>query len=117
MQHLRNNDIRYLANSAKAGLGGISVNTIGFESVPPHSDYPIGSHPHLYTFSFERGRTLHEFQLIYLTRGKGFFASVPSEIHSISEGTVLIVKPGEWHTYRPQKDIGWECYWVGSTVR
>jgi len=89
------------------------VNTVGFESVPEHSSYPKTGHPAGYSFNFEAGRVLQEFQLVYITKGKGQFASERIQLCDISEGTILMLKPGEWHTYRPNETTGWESYWVG----
>jgi len=90
-----------------------TVNTVGFESVPEHSSYPKTGHPAGYSFNFKAGRVLQEFQLVYITKGKGQFASAQIQLCKIPEGTILLLKPGEWHTYRPDETTGWECYWVG----
>lgn len=112
MQHIRNAGVRYLPVQ-EDNLWNTRVNTIGFESVPDHSSYPVTGHPQTYSFNFERGRILQEFQLVYVTRGGGHFASQHTPLCIVSEGTILLLKPGEWHTYRPDEASGWECYWVG----
>jgi len=112
MQHTRNAEVRYMT-STENNLWNAKVNTIGFESIPAHSSYPSTVHPQEYSFSFERGRVLHEFQLVYITRGSGQFASKQIQQCDTHEGTVIVLKPGEWHTYRPDETTGWECYWVG----
>ncbi len=112
MQHTRNTEIRYLPYQEN-NLWQTKVNTVGFESVPEHSSYPKTGHPAGYSFNFEAGRVLQEFQLVYITKGKGQFASSQIQLSEISEGTMLILKPGEWHTYRPNETTGWESYWVG----
>lgn len=112
MQHIRNTEVRYLPFQEN-NLWNTRVTTIGFESVPDHSSYPVTGHPQAYSFNFERGRILQEFQLVYVTRGGGQFASQHTTLCTISEGTILLLKPGEWHTYRPDEASGWECYWVG----
>lgn len=112
MQHTRNAEVRYMPNQEN-NLWQTKVNTVGFESVPEHSSYPKTGHPVGYSFNFEAGRVLQEFQLVYITKGKGQFASAQIQLCVISEGTILMLKPGEWHTYRPDETTGWECYWVG----
>jgi len=112
MQHIRNAEVRYLSHQEN-NHWNTKVNTIGFESIPEHSSYPTTGHPQAYSFNFERGRVLHEFQLLYVTEGKGQFASQQIQLCDIPEGTVFLLKPGEWHTYRPDETTGWECYWVG----
>ena len=112
MQHRPNAEIRYMPVQ-ESNLWNARVNTIGFESVPEHSSYPQTGHPPGYSFNFERGRVLQEFQLLYVTKGKGLFMSHQIQETEISEGTVFLLKPGEWHTYRPNELTGWECYWVG----
>jgi len=112
MQHTRNAEVRYMT-SIENNLWNTKVNTIGFESIPAHSSYPSTVHPQEYSFSFERGRVLQEFQLVYITRGSGQFASKQIQQCDIHEGTVIVLKPGEWHTYRPNEATGWDSYWVG----
>jgi len=112
MQHARNAEVRYMT-STENNLWNTKVNTIGFESISAHSSYPSTVHPQEYSFNFERGRVLQEFQLVYITKGKGQFASQQIQKCDLLEGTVILLKPGEWHTYRPDEITGWECYWVG----
>lgn len=107
-------EIRYLPHQ-ESNLWNLAVNTVGFESVPEHASYPQAGHPAGYSFNFNRGRVLQEYQLIYITKGKGQFVSSQVERCLIPEGTVLLIKPGEWHSYRPDDVSGWECYWVGFT--
>lgn len=112
MQHARNAEVRYMPYQEN-NLWQTKVNTVGFESVPEHSSYPKTGHPAGYSFNFGAGRVLQEFQLVYITKGKGQFASERIQLCDISEGTILMLKPGEWHTYRPNETTGWESYWVG----
>lgn len=112
MQHTRNAEVRYMPHQEN-NLWRTKVNTVGFESVPEYSSYPKTGHPAGYSFNFKAGRVLQEFQLVYITKGKGQFASEQIQLCEISEGTILMLKPGEWHTYRPDETTGWECYWVG----
>lgn len=112
MQHTRNAEVRYMLHQEN-NLWQTKVNTIGFESVQQHSSYPNTGHPAGYSFNYDAGRVLQEFQLVYITKGKGQFSSQQIQACDIHEGTVIILKPGEWHTYRPNETTGWECYWVG----
>ncbi len=112
MQHVRNTEVRYLSHQEN-NLWQTKVNTVGFESISEHSSYPKTGHPAGYSFNVAAGRVLQEFQLVYITEGKGQFASERVQLCDISEGIILILKPGEWHTYRPNETTGWECYWVG----
>jgi AraC-like DNA-binding protein len=99
--------------SQENNLWNSTVNTVGFEAIPGHSNYPMSGHPQGYSFNFERGRVLQEFQLLYVTKGGGQFSSVKIQNTEIEEGTMVLLQPGEWHTYRPNDITGWECYWVG----
>ncbi len=113
MQHTRNSEIRYMTTHERENLWNLKVNTIGFESIPVHATYPTTGHPQGYSFNFERGRVLQEFQLVYITKGKGQFSTKNSQRSEVTEGSILVLFPNEWHTYRPDEATGWESYWVG----
>ena len=113
MQHTSHSEIHYLTTPDLADPSNLKVNTIGFESIPDHSAYPAAGHPQGYSFNFERGRELQEFQLVYITKGRGKFASKHQAICEVLEGSMLVIFPGEWHTYKPDETTGWETYWIG----
>ena len=106
--------LKYLAVSPNDLLWGTAVNSVGFQDVGPGEPYPPSNHPSRYLFSEERGRTLDEYQLLYITRGKGVFrsASLRNPL-PVEAGSLFLLFPGEWHTYRPDPETGWKEYWIG----
>lgn len=58
---------------------------------------------------------MDEYQIIYISGGEGSFQSsgVPERV--VGAGTVLLLFPGEWHRFRPNRQTGWDEYWVGFT--
>jgi len=66
-------DFKYLMVNEKDRKFGITVNTVGFQPVQPDTNYPSPDHPKSYYFKPSRGRVLSEYQLIYITKGKGVF--------------------------------------------
>lgn len=75
--------------------------------------YPRTDHPAHHYFSWENGRVLQEYQLIYIPRGEGVFESESCPQVKIKEGAVIILFPDEWHRYKPDAGTGWDEYWVG----
>ena len=59
------------------------------------------------------GRILNEYQLVYITKGSGYFASQSCPEAPVKAGTVMLLFPGEWHSYHPDDATGWDEYWVG----
>lgn len=106
--------LKYLAVSPEDLRWGIAVNSVGFQEVGPGEPYPPSEHPSRYLFSTERGRTLAEYQLLYITRGHGRFRSthVPDGT-LIRPGYLFLLFPGEWHNYRPEPSTGWKEFWIG----
>ncbi len=113
MQHTLNTETRYITSREKESPWNINVNTVGFEVVLAHSSYPGVGHPQDYYFDFEQGRILQEYQLVYITKGEGLFASRLKPKSTVREGSLFVLFPGEWHTYKPGDQTGWESYWVG----
>ncbi len=86
---------------------------VGMARVPPGSPYPPSSvgHPSVYR-SVATGRVVNEYQLVYVTAGRGSFTS-GGHAWPVSPGSVLAVFPGVGHSYRPDSATGWEERWVG----
>jgi len=113
MQHPLNTNIRYLPVHEQDENWSLMVKTAGFQAVSPNSIYPTQGHPLDYTFSYQSGRVLEEFQMIYITKGGGTFESASYKNVAIGEGTVFFLFPGEWHRFKPEQLTGWDSYWVG----
>ncbi len=106
--------LKYLMVSPEDLLWGLAVNSVGFQEVGAGQPYPPGDHPSRYLFSEEKGRILDEYQLLYITKGQGVFrsASLPHPV-PVRSGSMFLLFPGEWHSYRPDKETGWKEYWIG----
>lgn len=105
--------LKYLIVNEHDLLWGLTINTVGFQHIPPGSPYPLPNHPTRYFFSAEKGRILEEYQLLYITRGNGEFTSQSSKPQSLKEGSMFLLFPGEWHNYKPDPSSGWDEYWIG----
>lgn len=92
---------------------GISVLTVGHNIHKAKTSYPDRSHPNSHYFNWEKGRTLKEFQLVYISNGNGIFESEMSGSTIVEAGTAFLLFPGVWHRYRPSAETGWEEFWVG----
>lgn len=92
---------------------GIDILDIGHNIHLANRPYPDKSHPDSYYFEWEKGRSLTEFQLIYISKGEGFFETSGLSPQPIDAGTIILLYPGVWHRYRPKESTGWEEYWVG----
>lgn len=107
--------LRYLTSNAADTDWGTVVTTIGHQFIPPKGHYPLSVHPGAYHFKPQTGRILDEYQLVYITQGGGHFSSCQSgsEQQEVSAGTMIVLFPGQWHSYSPNPDSGWDEYWVG----
>jgi AraC-like DNA-binding protein len=87
----------------------------GHADVSPGAPYPpeAGIHP-LAHRTVATGRTVAEYQLVYITRGQGELRiSGRIEPYAVGEGSVILVLPGVSHAYRPNPATGWTERWVG----
>ncbi len=106
--------LKYLVASPGDLLWGTAVNSVGFQYVGPGEPYPPSNHPSRYLFSVDKGRVLDEYQLLYITEGRGTFRSASlSHPVSVTQGCIFLLFPGEWHSYHPDADTGWKEYWIG----
>jgi AraC-like DNA-binding protein len=102
----------YLPSSALTEPWGVSVTGAGRTRVPPGVAYPPGRHPDDHTLSWERGRMLHVYQLVYVSEGQGRFESTGTGPRKVTAGTAFVLFPGVWHRYQPLREVGWLEDWV-----
>lgn len=114
----KNIDLHYMPVTPLDEQWGIVCTTAGYQTIPPFSEYPpSGVHPANYIFNKTHGRVLHEYQLVYIVEGEGWFESEHCHRTKVSAGTMLLLFPGEWHNYAPNKQTGWKEYWIGFRGR
>ncbi|MDD3077824.1 MAG: AraC family transcriptional regulator [Paludibacter sp.] len=106
-------EFRYLIVNDKDRRFGLAVNTVGFQSIHPYSQYPLTNHPSGYYFNAQKGRVLNEYQFVYITKGKGVISFDKQNEIPISKGRLFILLPGQWHSYHPCSDSGWNEYYIG----
>jgi AraC-like DNA-binding protein len=104
---------KYLIPNATDKKFGVWVNTTGFECILPNTPYPLKDHPEGYFFNAKKGRILHEYQLLYITKGKGVFASESMPQKELEKGSLFILFPGQWHTFHSLLETGWNNYYIG----
>ena len=110
---MENDQLRYLSINPQDEEWGLVVTTIGYQFIPPNGPYPLSRHPDQYNFTPSEQRTLNEYQLVYITKGSGSFTSLSVKKQNVTEGTMMMLFPGEWHNYYPASETGWDEYWVG----
>jgi AraC-like DNA-binding protein len=103
---------QYLPCSEQDLLWGTAITGAGHQEMAPYQHYPP-SHPSLYSFTWERGRVLDELQLVYIVKGRGRYSSSKDKIHDVKAGTIMVIRPNQWHRYQPLLSLGWKEYWLG----
>mgnify|MGYP000848147052 CR=1 FL=1 len=100
--------LKYLISSEQDELWGLKVNSVGFQQINPPTH-----HPTRYLFSSKKGRILNEYQLLYISEGRGQFISANQKKIPINAGNMFLLFPNEWHNYAPLTETGWNEYWIG----
>ncbi len=104
---------KYLTINPSDQKWGLTISSVGHQIIAENEVYPPQVHPTRYLFDIENGRILNEYQLLYITKGRGMFSSEHGGKSQVTEGHMLLLFPGEWHTYRPDPETGWNEYWIG----
>ena len=113
MENSEKNALYYLTAGPQDEHWGTVVTTAGCQFVAPGAPYPLSRHPERYDFTPQSGRVLGEYQMVYITRGSGYFSSASCRRQKVTAGTMLLLFPDEWHDYAPDPATGWDEYWVG----
>jgi len=106
-------DAKYLTINKADQDWGIYVTTVGHQKIAANRPYPPPGHPEDYMFNIHQGRLLKEYQIVYITEGKGYFESSHQPRIEVEAGSVIFLFPDEWHTYYPEMKEGWAAFWIG----
>jgi AraC-like DNA-binding protein len=96
---------------------GLYVTTVGHSRIPRGSEYPPKDHPGACQLDRQRGRSLEEYQLVYISHGSGTLEMPHGKQWSVEAGDLFLLVPGAWHRYWPHSDTGWNEHWVGFDGR
>ncbi|HEX4140471.1 MAG TPA: AraC family transcriptional regulator [Candidatus Methylacidiphilales bacterium] len=102
----------YFPVAPKLQAWGIYSTSFGTVHVPPGSVYPPARHPGRHQLAWEKGRTLAEYQVLFIHKGAGEFESVLTKARAIAGGMAFVLFPGVWHRYRPDPAVGWTESWL-----
>ncbi len=91
---------------------GLFLSVAGRKKVHPDEPYPNPEHPTEHYFTWRTGRVLSEYQINYITDGRGVIET-KSGLYPLKTGSLFIIKPGMWHRYRPDSDTGWTENYIG----
>ena len=104
---------RYLTWSDEDERWKLVCTDAGMNTVGPGIVYPPLKNAHPRGFgTVAVGRTLNEYQIVYVTAGRGVFETRGRRFE-VTPGSILLVFPGVRHFYKPDLETGWTEHWVG----
>jgi AraC-like DNA-binding protein len=104
---------RYLTYSEEDEKWQVVCTDAGHNEIGPRTEYPPHKSGHPRPFKpVAEGRTLGEYQVVYITKGAGSFETRGMRL-PVSAGSVMFLFPGVRHVYKPDYELGWTEYWVG----
>ena len=103
---------RYFPDTPDLEHWGIWVSASGIATVAPGNPYPPLPHPGDHHFEWERGRVLESLQIVKVTAGEGLLETRQNGARRIGAGSVILLRPGVWHRYKPDPQTGWRESWI-----
>lgn len=91
---------------------GLYLTAIGELNHPPGRDYPPRGHPRAYAFSWRRGRRLSDHALVWIEAGHGAKELTRGGREGFRAGEAILLLPGGWHRYGPDRGTGWRERWI-----
>lgn len=86
------------------------MSAIGHTAIGRSEPYPPEAHPAGRAFEWSTGRVLPTLQLIAIREGEGE-VEWTRELTRLEGSSAFILRPGEWHRYRPDPSTGWTEDW------
>jgi len=107
------NFYKYIQARQDYSFMDLVVVNAGHTHIEANASYPPVHHPDHHHFDFTLGRVIEEYQLVYITSGRGVLETRSGGRYIIESGEGFVLFPGEWHRFRPDKKSGWTENWVG----
>jgi len=108
---------KYLNFTSFEERWGIYITSVGYSKVVPNDKYPNQQHPQSHHLTWNRGRTLNDYYIVFISKGKGIYGSAITEAKEVVAGNCFLLFPGVWHRYKPDIKLGWEEHWFGFNGR
>lgn len=105
-------EFKYLIVNDMDQKYGLWVNTVGFQSIQPNSPYPLKDHPTGYFSMRRKDGFCASTSWSILLKG-GVFSSETTPEKQVCKGRLMVLFPGQWHTYYPYVQTGWNEYYIG----
>jgi len=102
---------QYVTPNVEEKKWGMYLTGAGKAGIPPQSDYPSTEHPSDYYFTWEEGRAINEYQINYITEGRGIIETADGR-YEVKPGSIILIYPGEWHRYKPSFNTGWREHYI-----
>lgn len=109
---MQKNTFRYLPPAPGAEAWGLVVTGAGFCKSLPGASYPPDRHPADHMYEWEHGRVLPVFQILGLLSGRGELETNTRPPQRLVADSAFLIKPGQWHRFRPDPAIGWTEMWI-----
>ncbi len=103
---------KYLTTGEEDKNWGIYLTVVGNARIKPQDPYPSSDHPTGYFYQWIDGRILKEFQVNYISEGRGVL-ELESGTFAIKPGSLMVIRPGVWHRYKPDRESGWHEHYIG----
>ena len=103
---------KYLTAGESDRDWGLYLNVVGNTKIAPMSRYPSAELPTGYHYQWSDGRVLKEFQVIYISEGQGTLETNQGSF-LVKPGSVMVIRAGIWHRYKPDPKTGWHEHYVG----
>lgn len=109
---MNENYFQYLPVSESNMEWDLYLTGTGVAQIAPDEDYPPPGHPGTCDFKWETGRVLPEYQVVFIAEGEGLFDSADTGTVEVKSGNVMLLFPGQWHSYHPVREVGWKERWI-----
>jgi AraC-like DNA-binding protein len=103
---------KYLTVSEEDKQWGIYLTGAGNIKVDKKTRYPLVDDPSHHYFHWTVGRRISDYQVLYITKGRGIFESEVTAPQKVNAGDIFILFPDTWHRFKPDFATGWDEYWV-----